>query len=65
MATPARRGDWSRTFRGLTVITHPQFIRSFFGTLKRSGAMLPLTTQECRVDACMQRVPRQRLEFDP
>ena len=30
MATPARRGGWLRTFRGLTVITYPQFIRSFW-----------------------------------
>ena len=62
MATPARRGDWLRTFRGLTVITHPQFIRSF---PERSRATWPSTTQERRVDACLQRAPRQRLEFNP
>jgi hypothetical protein len=38
MATPAPRGDWLRTFRGLTVITHPQFIRWFLGTVARSRA---------------------------
>ena len=44
------------------MISHPQFIRSF---AERSRATWPSTTQECRVDACMQRAPRQRLEFNP
>ena len=62
MATPARRGDWSRTYRGMTVITHPQLIWSF---AERSRATRASTTQECRVHACMQRARRRRLEFNP
>jgi hypothetical protein len=65
MATPARRGDWLRTFRGLTMITYPQFIRSFLETVERSGATWPLTTKEGRVDARMQRAPRRQPEINP
>ena len=62
MATPARRGGWSRTCRGLTMITHQHFIRSFAG---RFRATSPSATQDGRVDAGLQRAPRQRPEFNP
>jgi hypothetical protein len=65
MATPARRGDWLRTYRGLTVITYSQFIRSFLETAERSTTMRPPATKEGRVDARMQRARRGRPEFNP
>ena len=65
MATLARRGAWLRTFRDLTVITHPQVIRSFLGTLERSRATRPLATKEDRVEARMPPAARRRLEFNP
>jgi hypothetical protein len=65
MATPARRGDWLRTYRGPTVITHPLFIRLFLGTVGRSRATRPQTTKEGRGDARMQPALRRRPEFDP
>ena len=64
MATPAPSGDWSRTFRGRAVITHPQFIRSFLGRGALQGDAV--SSDQGRSGGGMLISRRAlRLEFDP